>query len=243
MSGRVFSETPLDILTNFENQIYSPQSEGLKKLKFEVRILNIKEKIGQALGRDDLKDVYVEVNWNKKDGYSFNVMGLGEGFKEIKDELIGQVYSRLEYVLPETLKSKLKELSLTDFENKEGVKKFKAIDPKYQGAVTEMRFVFNSNDLIEKMTIISIQGQVDSQFTYQKIEDKSILSKFESETTSGGYKTIVNQTISYVKVKKFTFPEKIEIKTNFNQIEGEKKKAEKLPEILTALEFTNYRAD
>ena len=99
-----------DILINrFDRTLYNPKNLGLKKLFFEARIAGLTESLKARTIIEKINEIYYEVKWNNKTGFTIEVIGLPQGFKEMKYQLKMLLADKLYFFIPLRIKDRVKD--------------------------------------------------------------------------------------------------------------------------------------
>jgi hypothetical protein len=212
-------------IQQFDLRYYNPINFGLKDLVFEARITGLLETLNKQKSYGLLTDLYFKIYWIFPGKFHVDVFGLPNGFHRVKRELSNIIKTRLDYVIPQKLASKLRSYSIK--KKKVGNRtQIKALDESHMRTVSEMHFYFKRKGVLEEVKTFSPVGSNKAKLSMevkQWSHNKLVLSGVETESMQGMQKTIVNSDIKYMTVKGFGFPKQINSQTTYELVLGNKK--------------------
>ena len=232
-------------LETFDIRSYHPENQGLRDIKFEVRVDQLLEKLNSESVFGKLSDVYFEVFWLFPDKLDIEVVGLPKGFKERKEALKGLIANRLDFVIPQKLAQFTNGYTLTA-QKKDQKILLEATDKTGLRSINRMEFLFDKESKLLEFSTYSNSGTSASQLTFQAYpwsQNKWAIEKSKVENVSMGKKTIINTEIKYTTVAGFGLPQEVGITTQIPVITGTKEKEISIEEIKNAVKFSNYQVN
>jgi hypothetical protein len=80
----VFSQAE-NLLKSWDSKVYNPKNEGLNSLSFEAKVNGLAESLKTTLIIPNISKVFFKVTWDKKNQFKVNLIGLPQGFNELKN--------------------------------------------------------------------------------------------------------------------------------------------------------------
>ncbi len=204
----------IEELEQFEIRSYNPQVRGVKDLVFEVRVDGLTDLLSKNLALGKLIDVYYKVYWLSPSEFRIEVMGLPNGFAEVKDDLRNLIKGKLEFVLPENFSSKFKDYTLKVEPTIDG-KLIKAIDATYTMAVPELNIYFDKDNKLKAIESMAPMSKVRTEFFHSPkawSNNKLVTDKVVSKSGVEGNSLTVTNEIDYLALDGLGFPSKIQVK-------------------------------
>lgn len=236
-----------EAIKRYDIGYYHPERVGLKDLTFEVRIEGLTEKLNQQLIFGKLSDVFFKVYWMQDETAQVQskvlVIGMPNGFDEMKKGLRQMVIDRLDYVVPKMLAESMKECSSV-FSSTSYGGFITCIDQTHQRPVDRIEVFIDQKGRMTRYATYSPIGKTDTSMTMSAkswSNNKWLLDTMKVKQFQGIQNTVIDYTFEYDKVDTFGFPKKIGIKNSLYLVRPTEAKEEKLMrETETALVFTNY---
>lgn len=227
-------------IEQFDLKLYHPEKYGLKDLVFHVRISNLADMLKKNLSIN-VGDVYFKVYWSFPGNYHVEVEGIHDNLKNVKNELKALVMTRLDFVIPETLKGKLKSYRLKSKKIDSGVL-VKAYDDSQLKSINEIQLKFDKIGRMFQMKIFSPSGVQTSNISYKVLSwsrNKWIPSLISAESIQGARKTIMTTEIEYLSQNGFGFPKTVSVETK--QFINIKDKQTEVSKAGTVIRFYDYK--
>lgn len=200
-----------DLINNFNLRSYSPRNYGLRDLVFKVKIKNMNLPDHLEIKEED---IFFEVYWLKGSGFSIEVMGMPDGFLEIKNRLKGFLYLNFKHVIPSQNIGNFNgfEALLTT----EGREQFVVLsNPSGQENISKIEMVFGEKENLKSIKSTSPSGVVDTFFLISpKIwsHNKWVHDEQSYTAKTGQTNYSVKLKITYLAQGEFGFPSTIDIK-------------------------------
>lgn len=236
-----------EAIKRYDIGYYHPERVGLKDLTFEVRIDGLTEKLNQQLIFGKLNDVFFKVYWMIDEAGAVSnkviVIGMPNGFDEMKKGLRQMVIERLDYVVPKMLAESLKECTTTFTPASYGGY-ITCVDKTHQKDVDRIEVYLDQKGRMTRYATYSPIGKMEATMEMTPkawSNNKWLLDSMKVKQFQGIQSTVVDYTFTYEKAELFGFPKKIGIKTSQYLVRPTEAKEEKLMrETETALQFSNY---
>lgn len=233
-----WSQVPQEV-EQFDISVYGPQKYSVSDLVFDVEIEGLKDRLNEKKSIGEIKKIFFRVYWEISSGFKVEVIGLPNGFNELKASLSNLVLLRMDYVIPSLIKDQLKGLQIKSI----GEKEYSAFDPSGKSYITETRIKFDQENVLKKITITSPQGTRSSEYEYTKkpwSKNKLSLDSVKIEINEGLQSTVILNSIEYLVADGVGFPKKIsvdsELKLN-DKIQSENAQSSKEQLVYN---FSNY---
>lgn len=251
LSFQIFAQTTVtntapstaqDIIKKFDASSYRPQDKGLKELVVQVEISNLTKQLNDQLIFGKLKNVYFKLYWVYPSQYDVEVLGLPNGFTEIKNELKALVASRLDIMIPSMLEKKFEgyNLKLMPEKTKDQII---ATDSTQMKLINEVRANFDKEGkligLINHKPMVVEESELSlTKKSYS--ENKWIIDEISVKVNEGPQTTFIKTKIDYSSVEGYALP--IKISSHTKQIlvqEQDRKPIER--EVDSSVEFKGYK--
>jgi hypothetical protein len=243
-----FSQNTNESIEQYQIRSYDPQKTGLIDLVFEARIDNLTEILNKSQVFGKLVDVYFKIYWLSPSQYKIEVLGLREGFAEVKSDLRDLIKGKLEFIIPESFSKKFEAYKFKSEPLADG-KLVKAIDDTYTMAAPEVDLIFDSSGKLKTLETKATYAPSKTEF-FQSAKawsnGKLVMDKIVSTSKSGAAETITTNAIEYVSIGGMGFPSKVTVKTivevSFPATKNEKERKVK-NETGTIVRFAKYEVN
>lgn len=202
-----------EFLNRYQVKQYSPINYGLKDLKVKVEIDGLTEKLNEQLVFGKLKKVYFFLYWKAPNKINAEIIGMPNGFGEVKDRLIQGVLLRSDFLVPTALKDKI-----ASFENKLLLEKGKtsivSTDPKGSSQYSEIIYLFDKNDKMTKTVLKSPLGMEYIDLNFKKFswsQNKLVLESYDLEKNEGVSNIKTKVKVKYLPIGGHGLPETITV--------------------------------
>lgn len=243
LTAETFGQTTAqDIIKKFDVSSYRPQDKGLKELVVQVEISNLTKQLNDQLIFGKLKNVYFKLYWVYPNQYEVEVIGLPNGFMEIKNELKTLVASRLDIIIPSMLEKKFEgyNLKLVSDKTKDQII---ATDSTQMKLINEVRASFDKEGKLISFTNHKPMVVEESELSLIKkgySENKWIIDEISVKVNEGMQTTFIKTKIDYSSIEGYALP--IKISSHTKQVlvqEQDKKPVER--EVDSSVEFKGYK--
>ncbi len=233
-------------LSSFDISYYYPQRHGLKDLSVEIHLIGLTQKLNDQLVFGKLKDVYYELSWKFPDKVKIDILGMPNGFTEIKNQLKQDILLRLDFIVPYPLETRLRGYSIELKEDKNG---FSLVckDPTNMQDANEVILAFSKDKKLERFVVKRPIGLESANLKMSKkswSKGKLVLDKYMVRKTHGVQTIQMTSDISYETNVGIGLPAKIS--TSTKQIltqPGLKKSGTYERENKSELVFRNYKVN
>lgn len=237
-----------DLLQENEIKNYDPQKQGLKDLVFEARIENLTEILKATGNFGNVTDLHFKVYWLPGDQYKVDVNGLPKGFEEVRNDLATLIKTKLDFVIPSPLASRLTEYDLKVVPSDSG-KEIVATDLNGRLPINLMKLNFDKSGKLSAMSY-AISGQVvETKFATSPkswSNNKNLIDTLTITTKQGIQTNIITNKVEYLTESGIGFPSKLIIKnltTAKIPAQGDKKEQNLKQETGTTVRFSNYEVN
>lgn len=232
------------ILRASEEKAYTPKQKGLTDLVVDIVNPQITTQLNEQMIFGHLKEVTFRLYWTSSpERVAIEVMGLPEGFREIKEELKAAMLGRLESIVPIPIEKKFQ-----GYKFRTDSKKPKAViatDPTGQQTIPEFVFVFDNEGRLSKILAMKPIGEQETNFEWQKSawsEPRSHVVKSRTSAQNGPQIITTESTTSWQVISGIGLPAIVKTITNqkINQ-KGQSRPAERTVE--EVVYFKNYKVN
>jgi hypothetical protein len=236
---------PSERVENFDLRYYHPQLLSLKDLAFEVRISNLKENVLKSIPLSQLDDLYYSVFWIAPGKFLIEVHGLPKGYVQLRNELKALIRNRLDYVLPQKLAPKVRSYSLKTGGVNKDFSTVIGTDETHQRGISEIEIKFDKKG---RLRSFETKSPIGSQKSEMKMTSKSwsnnkwVVDSIVVTSRQGIQLTKMKNTLSYLKVDGFGFPEKVTVETT-QEFQVNNKKENKERKMTSEITFSNYQVN
>lgn len=247
-ANSVWADSKNEIIDQYEIRSYDPQKSGLIDLVFEARIDNLTEILNKTQTFGKLVDVYFKIYWLSPAQYKIEVMGLPNGFVEVRNDLSTLIKGKLEFIIPEKFSEKFKAYTFKS-EPMAGGKLIKAIDDTYTLAATEIDLAFDNSGRLKTLETRAATSAVKAEFFQTPkswSNNKLVMDKIITVSKQAGIKSTVTNSVEYISLNGMGFPSKVSIK-NLTEAtipaHGKEKEKKIKNETNSAVRFSNYEVN
>jgi hypothetical protein len=228
---------------------YYPLDIGVKDLTFVIKQKGLEDYIKKSFALKKIEDLAVKVYYLQPDALRVEVLGLPDGFKELKATVKSMVAPYISYALPNKFAERYQMYKFKKVPRKGGYV-LKGTDPKYNAAVPEFEMSFDNSSRLVKSAANTPQGPNVTDFKYSKkrwSNSKYILNRVTSTTKTRLTVNSMETDIVWEKHAGFGFPSKITV-TNKVDFTDEAKKLEQFKEQKgrrreTIISFSDYKVN
>lgn len=210
----------VDILQNFDKKIYTPRLKAVTDLVVDVENEKLTKQLNEQKVFGQINKLTFRFYWTAQpERLAVEVIGLPEGFKEVKEELKASVIAIFENVIPIPLEKKFSNFNL--IKKSQNIIEAKAKDNL--SSVDSYQIVFdNSSNLSQIITNRAI-GEMVTKFIYDKTsfsDGRLVLKSQETQIEEAGQKISLNKEISYHIAGGAGFPQVVSVRTRQSGSKG-----------------------
>jgi len=236
-----------DLLINrFDRDLYNPKNLGLKKLTFEARIAGLTESLKAKTIIENINEIYYEVQWNNKTGFSLQVVGLPQGFREIRYQLKMLLADKLYFFIPLKIRNRTKDYRGV-VKKERNLLYVTLTDPSNEKNISKINLVFDKQGRLNIIDSFSLGFRTKTTMTLEKeswSRKKWVLNELLMENIQKNINSSTNYQVTYKKVGKFAFPEVVdiltEVKTLKDKFSGDSKV---LGQVKSKINFSNFKVN
>ncbi|MGE3609376.1 MAG: hypothetical protein AB7I27_07300 [Bacteriovoracaceae bacterium] len=185
-------------LSNYDNKIYSLKTKGVKDFVVEVESDRLTKQVNDQLIFGKVSKLIFKIFWTAQpERLAIDIIGLPEGFKEIKDELKLNIMGQLEFLNPVPLSQKFAGYSFT-----KGNLPNEILAEDKSGIAPIPAYILKFDDE-QKLTEIEGKkpiGTFQVQMGYEKqgfAENKFLLSNVTSTNSENGQNLVIKKELNY----------------------------------------------
>lgn len=216
----------VELLKTADQKLYNPRSKSITDLVVDVESDKIKEHLNEQKTFGTIKEFAYRFYWTAQpERLDVEVIGLPDGFKELKDELRSSGLKLFEDIIPIPLEKKFSSFEIS----KKTERVLTAKNKDSLAAVTKLDLVFNSQDLLQEIISYRAVGEMSTSFEYEKTsfsDGKWVLKSQKTQIEEGGQKITMSKDISYQVVAGAGFPLEVKVMTKQNGSAGKHEQSE-----------------
>ncbi len=166
-SFSAFSQDALSYLKKADDVSHNPKLRGLKDLVVDLVSPQMSKQLNDQKIFGNVREVTFRIYWTAQpERVAIEVIGLPEGFREIKEELKLAMVGRLENVIPIPLEKKLQGYQFKM--NAKNPRTISAVDATYQRPIPEYELTFDTDGKLITMLAKKPVGLSTSFFSWSK---------------------------------------------------------------------------
>jgi len=198
ISLNAWSQDAASYLNNFDSKIYSLKTKGVKDFVVDIVNSKLTKQMNDQMMFGTVNEVIFRTYWTANpERIAIEVIGLPEGFREIKEELKLAVFSVIENLLPMPTVQRFVGYKIASGTK---LKEFLALDSTGIASIPSFTLRFDSQD-----RLIEVEGHksVGSMITTPKYEKdafaagKWVLKSISTTTSENGQLLILNKELKY----------------------------------------------
>lgn len=232
--SNVYAQDAETFLKNFDNRLYSLKNKGIKDFVVEIESKNLTKFVNDQQSFGKIEELIFRAFWTSNpERLAIEVIGLPEGFKELKDELKQSIYPVLDIILPRATAERFKGYKFSF------LSAGKIIAQDVSGIAPTPSFQLNFDEENKLKEVIGNRpiGTMTVTPIFEKSsfsEGKWVLRKETTITNENSQVMTSTKTISYERFNGVAAPDEVEIVTE-QSIQGKSSKTKE------AIEFKNYK--
>jgi len=162
------SQDVAPIMRNHEDKIYSPKYKGLTDLVVDMESPSLTKQLNEQMIFGNIRDLRFRFYWTATpERVAVEIIGMPEGFNEIKQQLKQAMLSRFESVIPISLEKKFTgyKFSLDPKDPSSVIAK----DEKALNVIPEYRLTFEPTGLLTTLSGKKTIGTMATSFDWEKM--------------------------------------------------------------------------
>ncbi|MFZ4713016.1 MAG: hypothetical protein ACOYL6_04875 [Bacteriovoracaceae bacterium] len=218
-----------EVIKKFDIGYYRPQDRGLKELVLRVDIENLTKQLNEQLIFGKLNEVYFKLYWTLPLNVDVEVIGLPDGFTEIKQELKAMIVSRFDLIVPQLLDNKFQGYAMKYNKGKEG-DEIVSTDTTQTKMIHEFVAKFDKEGNLSSLVGRKPMATEESNLVYAKFpwsQNKWIVTSINVKMSDATQTTLIDSEIEYTTVEGYGFPKMIKSKSKQTIQNGDKKPIER----------------
>lgn len=232
-----FAQDPSAYFKNFDNKVYSLKSKGVKEFVVDIRSPKLTKQLNDQQIFGIVKDVIFRTYWTADpERLAIEVIGLPEGFKEVKEELKASILNVMDNLIPLPMAQRFNGYKFTAGSS---AKTFVAQDSAGVAPIQSYVIKFDDQDRLTEVVGQKPIGTLVIAPVYTKesfADGKWVLTKQTTTTTDHGQVMILKKVLSYGQSQGIGVLKEIE--TTTEQKSSENAKANTTEESVT---FSDYK--
>ena len=197
-SLNVFAQDPLAYLGQFDQKVYSLKNKGIRDFVVDVENNKLTQSVNEQGIFGRVSKLTFRVYWTADpERLAIDLIGLPEGFREIKEEMKYTVLQQLELLLPQTIEKKFRGYKFTQAP---GTKDVIAKDISGIATVPEFILKFDNQDKLQEIVGKKPVGTMDTAVTYEKenfADGKYVLKNQTTTVNENGQTTSIKKELKY----------------------------------------------
>lgn len=235
-----FAQDPKSYLAAFDNKIYSLKSRGVKDFVVDIESSRLTRQMNDLMVFGEVKKLVFRTYWTANpERIDVEIIGLPDGFKEIKEELKVSVMSMLDNLIPVPTADRFAGYNITGGSNG---KEFIATDKTGIAPISSYVLKFDDRDMLAEVIGKKTIGNFTVESKYEKpsfANGKWVLLTQKTTTSESGQTLTSMKELSYGTSQGMSVLSRIDVKTQQSWSNPEMK-----PLVMEeSLEFKNYKID
>jgi len=237
----VWAQDVASLLRGHEDKSYSPKYKGATDIVVEIEIPTLTKQLNEQMIFGNIRELYFRVYWTAApERIAVEVLGMPEGFNEIKQQLKQMALAKFETIIPVTLEKKFAgyKFSLNNKKNKSIIAK----DEKALNLIPEFILNFGKDGVIDEIIGKKPVGSQTNEFSWEVkswSEPRLVNMKSTLKASDGPQSTVVESVIEWTQVNSIGVPESV--KTITKQVVSLPDSATQEATSKEEVKFKNYK--
>lgn len=202
LATSAFAQDPAAYLKNFDAKIYSLKTKGVKDFVVDIESSRLTKQLNDQQIFGKVEEVIFRTYWTAQpERVAIEVMGLPEGFKEVKEDLKASIATMLENLIPPTTQQRFPGYKIS---KGQGQNEYILQDPTGLAPIPSYTLKFNAQDILEEVVGNRPIGTFSVKPVYTKesfADGKLVLAQQTTTTTEGGGQVSTKKELDYGKVE------------------------------------------
>ena len=238
MSISCFAQDPNAYLKNFDNKIYSLKSKGVKDFVVDIESSKLTKQINDQQLFGKVEELLFRIYWTATpERLAIEVIGLPEGFKEVKEELKASIYGLLDNLIPQTSEQRF---SGYKFSQGRKSREIVAKDSSGIAPVPSFSLKFDEQERLVEVVGNKPVGTFVVTPVYKKepfSDGKWVLVSQTTLSSENGQSMTVKKELSYGKSQGVAVVSDVSISTEYKAVSANAKTVK----FSENIEFKNYK--
>lgn len=198
------------IMRNHEDKIYSPKHKGLTDLVVDMESPSLTKQLNEQMIFGNIRDLRFRFYWTATpERVAVEILGMPEGFNEIKQQIKQSMLSRFESIMPLSLEKKFVgyKFSLDPKDPASVIAK----DEKALNAIPEYKLTFATTGLLVSLNGKKTIGTMVTSFEWKKTpwsEPRFINKKSIIKSVDGPQSVSIESSIDWQVISSIGLPSK-----------------------------------
>lgn len=206
-----YSQDVATLVRGHEDKIYSPKYKGLTDLVVDIESPELKQQLNDQMIFGNIRDLRFRIYWTATpERVAVEIIGMPEGFNEIKQQLKQSILSKFEAIVPLSIEKKFSGYRLTL--DAKDPKAIVAKDDKALNVIPEFRMVFNKDGLMGMIQGKKTIGSLVTNFEWEKTswsEPRHITKKSVAKSVDGPQSVSVESIFDWQVVSAIGLPSRV----------------------------------
>lgn len=238
LTTSVFAQDANTYLTNFDNKIYSLKSKGVTDFVVDIESPQMTKRLNEQKLFGKVEEVIFRTYWTAKpERLAIEVVGLPEGFREVKEDLKMSIMGVMDNLIPMTTAQRFNSYKFTAGK---AAKEFIAEDTTGIAPIPSFILKFDEQDKLVEVTAQKNIGTMVIKPNYKKesfADGKWVLQELETISSEQGQTLIVTKELDYGKANGIGVLTEVEVETEHKITVPESKTIKSSEKIF----FKNYK--
>lgn len=200
ISLNAWSLDPVAYLNNFDSKVYSLKTKGIKDFVVDVESSKLTKQMNDQMIFGKVNQVIFRTYWTANpERVAIEIIGLPEGFKEIKEELKFSILSQMDNILPLT---SVQRFAGYKFHTGSSAKEIVAQDSTGIAAIQTYVMKFDAQDKLTEVIGKKVVGTLTINPQYEKdafADGKWVLKSMTTNSSENGQTLTLKKDLAYGK--------------------------------------------
>lgn len=212
ISSAVFAQDPSAYFKSFDTKTYTLKSKGVRDLVVDIENPKLTKELNDQGAFGQIKELIFRVHWTSSpERMAIEVIGMPEGFLEVKESLKMRAQVALETLFPLGVNEKFSALKVTQGPGK---REFTATDSSNLAPIPSYTLKFDEQDRLIEVNGNKVFGTFNVRPVYAKenfADGKWALTSQITEESDGANSVTSSRFINYGKAQGLAVPSELEI--------------------------------
>ena len=210
LSLSVGAQDVATIMRNHEDKIYSPKYKGLTDLVVDMESPSLTKQLNEQMIFGNIRDLRFRFYWTATpERVAVEILGMPEGFNEIKQQLKQAMLSRFESIIPLSLEKKFVgyKFSLDPKDPASVIAK----DEKALNVIPEYKLTFGTTGLLSTLNGKKTIGTMTTSFDWEKMpwsEPRLVNKKSIVKSVDGPQSVTIESVVDWQVISTIGLPTK-----------------------------------
>ena len=200
LSLNAWSQDPIAYLNNFDAKVYSLKTKGVKDFVVDIESSKLTKQMNDQMIFGKVDEVIFRTYWTANpERIAIEIIGLPEGFKEIKEELKLSILSQMDNLLPLTT---VQRFAGYKFHTGATPKEVVAQDSTGIASIQSYVMKFDAQDKMTEVVGKKVIGSLSITPKYEKdsfADGKWVLKSMTTNSSENGQTLVLKKELEYGK--------------------------------------------